>query len=110
MDVDKVPETKASRAFRIFFEERGEAQGEANGRRESLLCVLAARGLSPTQEERATIAALTDVAVLGRCVWEAVTAASVGAVLAGAGISHHRRAAPARSPKRRAVKKPSSRR
>jgi len=110
MDVDKVPETKASRAFRVFFEKRGEAQGEANGRRESLLRVLAARGLSPTKEERASIAALTDVAALDRCVQAAVTAASVGAVLAGAGTSHRRRAAPSRAPKRRAVKKPSSRR
>jgi len=112
MDVDKVPETKASRAFRVFFEKRGEARGEAqgetNGRRESLLRVLAARGLSPTKEERALIAALTDVAVLDRCVQAAVTAASVGAVLASAGTSHRRRAAPARAPKRRAVKKPSS--
>jgi hypothetical protein len=110
MDVDKVPETKASRAFRRFFEKRGEAQGKANGRRESLLRVLAARGLSPTKEERASIAALTDVAVLDRCVQAAVTAASVGAVLAGAGTSHRRRAAPARAAKRRAIKKPSSRR
>src|SRR5512140_627109 len=37
MDVDKVPETKASRAFRLLFEKRGEALGEANGRREALL-------------------------------------------------------------------------
>jgi hypothetical protein len=110
MDVDKVPETKASRAFRVFFEARGEAQGEANGRRESLLRVLAARGLSPTKGERALIAALTDVAALDRCVEAAVTAASVGAVLASAATSHRRRAAPARAPKRRAVKKPSSRR
>ena len=110
MDVDKVPETKASRAFRVFFEKRGEAQGEANGRRESLLRVLAARGLSPTEAERASIAALTDVAVLDRCVEAAVTAASVGAVLAGTGTSHRRRAAPTRAAKRRAAKKPSTRR
>src|SRR3954463_8229006 len=110
MDVDKVPETKASRAFRVFFEKRGEAQGEANGRRESLLRVLAARGLSPTKEERASIAALTDVAMLDRCVQAAVTAASVGEVLASAGTWHRRRAVPARAPKRRAVKKPSTRR
>jgi hypothetical protein len=106
MDVDKVPETKASRAFRRFFEKRGEA----NGRRESLLRVLAARGLSPTKDERALIAALTDVAVLDRCVQAAVTATSVGAVLAGAGTSHRPRASPARAAKQRAVKRPSSRR
>jgi len=114
MDVDKVPETKASRAFRVFFEKRGEArgeaQGEANGRRESLLRVLAARGLSPTKEARASITALTDVAVLDRCIEAAVTAPSVAAVLASAETSHRRRATPARTAKRRAVKKPSSRR
>jgi hypothetical protein len=27
-DVDKVPETKASRTFRIFFEQRGDARGK----------------------------------------------------------------------------------
>jgi hypothetical protein len=107
MDVDKVPETKASRAFRVFLEKRGEAR-EANGRRELLLRVLAARGFSPTKEERASIAALTDAAALDRCVEAAVTAASVGAVLARAGTSHHRRAAPARAPRRRAIKKPST--
>ena len=96
MDVDKVPETKASRAFRVFFEKRGEVQGEANGRRESLLRVLAARGLSPTKDERASIIALTDVAVLDRCIEVAVTAPSVAAVLASAETSHRRRAAPAR--------------
>jgi hypothetical protein len=89
---------------------RGPSLGEANGRWESLLRVLAARGLSPTEAERASIAALTDVAVLDRCVEGAVTATSVGAVLAGTGISHRRRAAPARAPKRRAAKKSSTRR
>jgi hypothetical protein len=102
MDVDEVPETKASRAFRLFF--------EANGRRESLLAVLAARGLSPTKEERASIAALTDAAVLERCVRAAATATSVDAVLAVAGTAHRRRAAPVRAPRRRAVKNPSRRR
>jgi hypothetical protein len=102
MDVDKVPETKASRAFRVFF--------EARGKREALFTVLAARGLSPTKEEYASIAALTDVAVLDRCVQAAVTAVSVGAMLAGAGTSHRRRAVPARASRRRAAKTPSRRR
>ena len=114
MDVDKVPETKASRAFRLFFEQRGEARGEeqgkAQGKREALLAVLAARGLSPTKEERTSIAALTDLAVLDRCIQAAVTVTSVGAVLASAGTSHRRRAAPARAHKPRAVKNPSRRR
>jgi len=100
MDADKVPETKASRAFRIFFEQRGEARGK----REALLAVLAARGFSLSNEERASIAAVTDLAMLDRCIQAAVTAASVGAVLAGAVPSHRRRGAPARAPKPRTVK------
>jgi hypothetical protein len=106
MDVDKVPETKASRAFRLFFEQMGEARAK----RADLLAVLAARGLSPTEEERASIAALTDFAVLDRCIRAAVTAPSVGAVLAGTEPAHRRRAAPARAHKPRAVKLPARRR
>lgn len=110
MDVDKVPETKASRAFRRFFEQRGEAQGKVQGKREALLAVLAARGLSPTEEQRMAIAALTDPAMLDRCIQTAVTTASVGAVLADAGTSRRRGAARPRAHKPRAVKHPSRRR
>jgi hypothetical protein len=123
MDADKVPETKASRAFRLWFEQRGEARGEARGKaegeargkvegkREALLAVLAARGFSPTREERTSIAALSDPAVLDHCIQAAVTTASVGAVLAIHGTPRrHRRAAPARARKPRAVKHPSRRR
>jgi hypothetical protein len=114
MDVNKVPETKASRAFRLFFEQRGEARGEARGegrgKREALLAVLAARGLSPTKAELASIAALTDLAVLERCITAAVTAASVGAMLASAEPARRRRTAPAHAPRPRAVKHPSRRR
>jgi hypothetical protein len=106
MDADKVPETKASRAFRIFFEQRGEARGK----REALLAVLAARGFSPSNEERASIAAVTDLAMLDRCIQAAVTAASVAAVLAGAVPSHRRGGASARAPKPRTVKHASRRR
>jgi hypothetical protein len=102
MDVDKIPETKASRAFRQLF--------EARAKRDAVLAVLATRGLSPTEKERASIAALTDLAVLDRCIQAAVTAPSVGAVLAGTGSAHRRRAAPARTHKPRAVKHPSRRR
>ena len=113
MDVDKIPETKASRAFRLFFEERdearGEARGEAKGKREGLLVVLAARGLSPTTAERATIDALTDLVVLDRCIQAAVTADSVRAALAGAATVRHRRAASPRAPKQRTVKNGSRR-
>jgi hypothetical protein len=61
-------------------------------------------------EERASIAGLTDVAALNRCIDAAVTAASVAAVLASAGASHRLRAAPARASRRRAIKKRSSHR
>jgi hypothetical protein len=112
MDVDKVPETKASRAFRLFFEQRGEARGEAQGearaKRDAVLAVLAARGLSPTPAERTSIAALTDLAVLDRCIQAAVTAASVKAMLADLGTSRRRRAVPAQAHKPRA-KHPSRR-
>jgi hypothetical protein len=106
MDVDKVPETKASRAFRLFFEQRGEARGK----REALLAVLAARGLSPTKAELASIAALTDLAVLERCITAAVTAASVETMLASAEPARRRRTAPAHAPSPRAIKHPSRRR
>jgi hypothetical protein len=110
MDVDKVPETKASRAFRLFFEQRGKVQGKAQGKREALLAVLAARGLSPSKAERTRIDALTDLTVLDHCIRAAVTAASVRAVLAGSAMPHRPRAAPARAHKPRAVKTPSRRR
>ena len=106
MDVDKIPETKASRAFRLFFEERGEAKGMRDG----LLAVLAARGFSPSRGERAEIEALTDLAVLDRCIQAAVTAESVRAVLAGTGTTHRGRAASARAQNRRTVKTRSRRR
>jgi hypothetical protein len=103
MDVDKIPETKASRALRLFFEERGKAEGKtegrAQGKREALLAVLAARGLSPTKAERTSIDALTDLTVLDRCIQAAVTVASVGAMLAGAGTSRRGRATPPRDHK-----------
>jgi hypothetical protein len=101
--------TAASVAAVLACAVRGAALGEAHGRREALLCVLAARGLSPTKEERASIAALTDAAALDCCVKAAVTAPSVAAVLASAGASHRPRAAPARTSRRRAIKTPSSR-
>lgn len=104
MDFDKVPETKESRALRLFLE-----RGEARATREALFTVLAARGLSPTKEERTSIATLTDLAVLDRCIRTAVTATSVGAVLTSAGKSR-RRAAPARAHKPRAVKNPARQR
>jgi hypothetical protein len=96
-----IPETKASRAFWRFFEARAgarvEARGEVKGKKQALLAVLTARGLSPSREERAAIAALTDLAMLDRCIQAAVTADSVRAALAGARATPRRRAAPARA-------------
>jgi len=110
MDVDKIPETKASRALRLFFEERGKAEGKAQGKREALLAVLATRGLSPTKEERTSLDAITDLTVLDRCIQAAVTTTSVGVMLASAGTSHRDRAASPRAHKPRAVKNRSRRR
>jgi hypothetical protein len=94
MDVNKIPETKASRAFRLFFENRGKAEGLAEGKAEgkaeglaegkraSLLTVLAARGLTPSATERKQIAALEDESLLDECIRCAVTAATVAEALA----------------------------
>ena len=107
MDISKIPETKASRALWRVLEKRGqerEVQGEARG----LLALLAARGLSPTKEERASIAALADLTALDRCIQTAATATSVAEVLASAGVSR-RRVARSGTPKPR-TSKPKSRR
>jgi hypothetical protein len=74
------------------------------GKKEALLAVLAARGLSPSREERAALAALTDLAVLDRCILTAVTADSVRAALTGAGVTRGRRVAPARASKQSTAK------
>ncbi|WP_437337800.1 hypothetical protein [Sorangium sp. So ce394] len=90
MDPSKVPETQASRRFRLFFEKRGRAAGKAEGRiegkiegmQEALLAVLDARGLSLTAEERAHVKACTVPAELDRWIARAATAASVSEVFA----------------------------
>ncbi|WP_234023675.1 hypothetical protein [Sorangium cellulosum] len=86
MDPDKIPETAASRRFRLFFEKRGrlegKVEGKAEGKQEALLAFLTARGLSPTDQQRAQIAACTSGADLDRWIARAATAASTSEVFA----------------------------
>lgn len=73
MDVNEIPETKAVRRLRLFFEGRAK--------REALLRVLAARGLAPTEEDRKQIDAAADPQVLDAWIDRAVTASTVAEVL-----------------------------
>lgn len=94
MDVNQIPETKASRAFRLFFENRGreagkaegraegKAEGKAEGLRVALAAFLTARGLTPSKAERAQIDSLTDTALLDRCILAAATATTTAEALA----------------------------
>ena len=115
MDINKIPETRATRALWRVLDKQGqerealgEARGEARGAMRALFALLAARGLAPTKQERTSIAAVTDLAVLDRCVQMAATATSVAEVLASAGGSR-RRVARSGTPKPR-TSKPKSRR
>ncbi|WP_438043345.1 hypothetical protein [Sorangium sp. So ce128] len=95
MDPSKVPETPASRRFRLFFEKRGRAEGKIEGKiegkREALLAVLEARGLSLTADERAHIDACRAPAELDRWIASAATAASMSEVFASKPASTTRR-------------------
>ncbi|HTN87063.1 MAG TPA: hypothetical protein VL242_25365 [Sorangium sp.] len=86
MDPDKIPETAASRRFRLFFEKRGriegKVEGKVEGKQEALLAVLTARGLPPTDQERIQIASCSSGAELDRWIARAATAASTGEVFA----------------------------
>ncbi|MEZ4312917.1 MAG: hypothetical protein R3F14_33260 [Polyangiaceae bacterium] len=100
MDIGQIKETKASREFRLFFErqglDKGKAEGKAEGlvegkaeglvvgKRDALVSVLAARGLTPTEAERARIAGLEDTDELEACIQRAVTAKTVAAALLSA--------------------------
>jgi len=97
MDPEKLPETRAARRFREFFEDRGRAEGLVEGKREglvegkregltegkrgALLAIFGARGLAVRDEQRATIAACADAAVLDGWIVRAATAGSVAEVL-----------------------------
>jgi hypothetical protein len=96
MNPDQLPETRAARRFRLFFEGRGEERGK----REALVTVLAARGLAPSDEERAAIDACEDAKTLDRWIERAVTAGSVAEVLNPAAPRAQRGGAPRRRARR----------
>ena len=112
MDVDNAEARLRTHLWltNLVREEIGRRRGREEGKRDALLAVLAARGLSPTEAERTSIAALSDSVVLDRCIQAAVTAVSVGAALVIARRRRRRRTAPARGPEPRPVKHPSRRR
>jgi hypothetical protein len=100
MDIDKIPETPMSRRVRLLFEKNGKAAGK----REALLTVLEARGLTVTTRERARIMACKDAEVLDSWIAAGVTAESVPEVIGEAPIvkpSRPRKAAPKRASRRR---------
>jgi hypothetical protein len=53
---------------------KGQAEGEAKGKAESVLRILAAKGLSVSEEERKTILACTDHDTLNRWLEQALNA------------------------------------
>lgn len=73
MDVNQIQETKASREFRLFFENRGRLAEK----RAAVLAVLAARGLTPSAPEQARISALTDLDRLDQLLQSAATATTM---------------------------------
>src|ERR1700690_3300452 len=82
MNPDKIPMSPAALKFKALMRADGLAEGRAEGKREALLELLEARGLSATEEERALIQSCTDPAMLGAWNVKAATARSVGEVLA----------------------------
>jgi hypothetical protein len=77
MNPEQLPETRAARRFRMFFEERGKVEGK----REALLALLGARGVVVSEEARATIAACADEARLDGWIVRAATARTAAAAL-----------------------------
>ncbi len=82
MHPNKIPMSRAARELDALLTARGMARGLAQGKREALLAVLNARGLSPTPVEQATIECCTDPDQLQRWIVKATAAASVSEVLA----------------------------
>ena len=87
MDPDKIPEGPAMKLLRLEMEKKIEAGGRAadlakgmvEGRAESVLTVLTARGLVPTEEQKARLLGWgwTDLERLERALRRAVTAGTV---------------------------------
>lgn len=61
----------------------GKAEGDAIGRADTLLDLLAERGLVPTPEERTRIESCRDAAQLKAWLRRVLSAATVGEILAG---------------------------
>jgi hypothetical protein len=85
MNPDQLPESRAARRFRQFFEDRGKAEGKlegvVDGKRAALLTLLDARELSASDNERAMINACADDALLDQWIVRAATASEVAEVL-----------------------------
>ncbi len=81
MRPDLMPEGPAARLLRLDGFQEGEAKGEAKGKAESVLAVLAARGLAVTEAQRARILTCSDLAELDRYLQRAITAGSTDDVL-----------------------------
>ena len=83
------PETRAlayhrETALLLYQSDLATAQrrGEAEGKAEGVLDVLSARGLPVSEAQRARVLGCTDVAILGRWLRRAVTAATAEEVFA----------------------------
>jgi hypothetical protein len=124
MNPDKIPETPAGRKTRLFLEAqgrkrgriegeakgraegeakgraegeaKGELKGELKGKRDALLALLKARGLSVSADQRAVVRGCADVAKLDQWIVRAATASSMSEVLRPATRSNS-----ARAPRRR---------
>jgi len=97
MNPDQLPESRAARRFRQFFEDRGKAEGKlegkiegklegklegvVEGKRAALLTLLDAREISASDNERAMINACADDALLDQWIVRAATASAVAEVL-----------------------------
>jgi hypothetical protein len=84
MDPAKIPMSPRARRLIALWdqrEDRARNEGIAEGKRDALLAVLAARGLAPTTQEQAAIESCKDPAAFDRWLVKAATATSTGEVL-----------------------------
>jgi hypothetical protein len=90
MNPDRIPMSPAAQRFKAALQAEGlakglaegERKGRTGGKREALLMLLETRALSVTAEERAAIDSCTDPEKLDQWIVRAVSAGSVGEVLA----------------------------
>ena len=109
MNPDKIPETPAARKTRLFCEAqarkrgriegeaKGEMKGELKGKRDAIVALLKARGVSLSAEERALLDDCAERAKLDRWIIRAATAASASEVF-GPRAQPHTSRAPRRGP------------